>query len=81
MFGQAEVNDFKAEVVSGEGNDEFRLSVEFKRGSGAEVAEALAGRVKQTFELSPAVVVLETGTLGKEFEQNVKAPRFVDRRE
>ena len=81
MFGQAEVNDFKAEVVSGEGNDEFRLSVEFKRGSGAEVTQALAGRVKQTFELSLAVVVLETGTLGKEFEKNVKAPRFVDRRE
>ncbi len=81
MFGQEEVSDFKAEAVSGEGNDALRLSVEFRRGSGAAAAAVLGGRVKQTFELSPEVVVLETGTLGKEFEQNVKAPRFVDRRQ
>jgi hypothetical protein len=28
----------------------------------------------------PQVVVLEAGTLAKEFEANVKAARFVDRR-
>ena len=33
-----------------------------------------------TFELKPQVAVLETGTLAKEFEANVKAARFVDRR-
>ena len=36
--------------------------------------------MKEKFELTPTVVVLETGTLAKEFEANVKAARFVDRR-
>jgi hypothetical protein len=30
--------------------------------------------------LLPQVVLLETGTLAKEFEANVKAARFIDRR-
>jgi len=37
-------------------------------------------QVKQKFELTPQVTVLETGTLAREFEANVKAARFVDRR-
>ena len=37
-------------------------------------------QVRETFELSPQVVVLEGGTLAREFEANVKAARFVDRR-
>jgi hypothetical protein len=32
------------------------------------------------FEHSPAGVVLATGTLAREFESSVKAPRFADRR-
>jgi hypothetical protein len=36
--------------------------------------------MKDKFELGPQVVVLETGTLAREFEANVKAARFVDRR-
>jgi hypothetical protein len=44
------------------------------------VSRALAAEIRQTFELAPQVVVLETGTLAREFEANVKAARFVDRR-
>ena len=40
----------------------------------------LIAEIKEKFELMPQVVVLETGTLAKEFEANVKAARFVDRR-
>jgi phenylacetate-CoA ligase len=40
----------------------------------------LAGEVKEKFELQPEVVVLEAGTLAREFEANIKAARFVDRR-
>ena len=36
--------------------------------------------MKEKFELVPQVVALETGTLAKEFEANIKASRFVDRR-
>jgi hypothetical protein len=31
--------------------------------------------------VTPTVVVLETGTLAREFESSVKAPRFVDARQ
>ena len=37
--------------------------------------------VKATFEVTPQVDVLETGTLAKAFESSIKAPRFVDERE
>ena len=82
MFANVAVNDFKLEAVFEGDNDVLRLSVEFKRGADAgAVAGDLSQATKQTFEVTPEVVVLESGTLGKEFEANVKAPRFVDRRD
>ncbi|HJY78883.1 MAG TPA: AMP-binding protein [Burkholderiales bacterium] len=81
MFRQAEIGDFRAEVLNEGGNDLLRLSIEIRRGADREAfAKALTGRVKETFELAPQVVVLETGTLARDFEANVKAARFVDRR-
>ena len=51
----------------------------------AEITEKLrkqvAGEVKAKFDVTPEVTLLEIGTLAKEFETSVKAPRFVDRRE
>ncbi len=44
------------------------------------IAERLARQFKEKFEIAAAIVVLETGTLAKEFEANIKAARFVDRR-
>ena len=35
---------------------------------------------KARFELTPEVEFLAVGTLAKEFETSVKAPRFTDRR-
>lgn len=83
MFEYGTVNDFKAELVSDtNGLDVFRLSVELKRDADAEeAANEVTERTKKTFEVTPDVVVLETGTLAKEFESSVKAPRFVDRRD
>ena len=52
-----------------------------RKADGAEVAKQVAGEVKGKFEVTPDVRVLEIGTLAKEFETSVKAPRFVDRRE
>ncbi len=81
MFADRGVNDFKAELVAVSGVDRMRLSVEFKRGVNAEPAESdLARRVKAVFEVTPEIVVLEPGTLAREFESAVKAPRFVDAR-
>jgi len=81
MFRRLEIGDFRAEALNEGGNDILRVSIETKRGvdTGA-MSRALAEEIKQTFELVPQIVVLETGTLAREFEANVKAARFVDRR-
>jgi phenylacetate-CoA ligase len=81
MFRHLEIGDFRAEAVNEGGNDILKLSIEIRRGANPEVLlKTLAAQVKQTFELVPQIVVLELGTLAKEFEASVKAARFVDRR-
>ena len=81
LFRYPEIGDFRAEAVNDGGNDGLRLSIEVRRGSDAgEVSRRIEVQVKEKFELTPKVVVLETGTLAREFEANVKAARFVDRR-
>jgi hypothetical protein len=57
------------------------VTVEFVAGADADTAAAaLADKTRATFELTPEVVVVERGTLGREFEKSVKAPRFADLR-
>jgi phenylacetate-CoA ligase len=81
MFRDAVINDFKCELIASGGNDVLRVSIEVKRGvTPGEVVAALAKRVKLAFEVTPEIVVLDAGTLAREFESSVKAPRFVDRR-
>jgi ABC-type sugar transport system ATPase subunit len=59
----------------------LRLSVELRRGADSGRAiTTISQRTKSVFEVTPEIVVLETGFLAKEFESNVKAPRFVDAR-
>ncbi len=83
MFENMAVNDFKAELLTdGSGRDVFRVSIELRRDADAAVqAGEIAERTRQVFELRPEIEVLETGSLAREFEGSVKAPRFVDRRE
>jgi phenylacetate-CoA ligase len=82
LFAQPAISDFRGEVVSSAaGLDVLRLCVEIRRGGdAAAVTRTLSEAVKARFELTPEVEVLETGTLAREFEKSVKAPRFVDRR-
>jgi phenylacetate-CoA ligase len=81
MFRDAAVNDFKCELLAAAGNDVLRVSIEVKRGAdAAAVSAAMVQGIKRTFEVTPEIVVLETGTLAREFEASVKAPRFADRR-
>jgi phenylacetate-CoA ligase len=80
VFADARINDFKLELASSaSGLEVLILSVELRRGADAAAGE-IAARTKATFEVAPEVRVLEPGTLAKEFESSVKAPRFVDRR-
>jgi phenylacetate-CoA ligase len=81
MFRHLEIGDFRAEAVNEGGNDILRLCIEIRKGTdSAGMTRALAAEVREKFELLPQIVVLEPGTLAKEFEANVKAARFVDRR-
>src|SRR3989441_4697792 len=81
MFRHLEVGDFRAEALNEGGNDFLRLSIEVRLGAdAAAVCSAVAAAMKEKFELAPQVVALEAGTLAKEFEANIKASRFVDRR-
>ncbi len=52
------------------------LMVGVRRGLVAAVMDG----TKVRFELTPEVEFLAVGTLAKEFETSVKAPRFTDRR-
>lgn len=80
LFRYAEVGDFRAEAVNEGDNDLLRLCMELRRGVDAAFIARLEKEFRNRFELVPQVVLLETGTLAKEFEANIKASRFVDRR-
>ena len=77
MFRIPEVVDFRAEVYNAAtGNDVLHLHVETRTLKGEGVIEA----VRRTFQVTPEVSLLPRGTIAKEFEANIKAPRFIDKR-
>lgn len=81
MFSLPAINDFKCELVSVDEIDAMRVSVELARGAGHNSAvDLLVVSIKRQFEVTAEVVLLEAGTLAREFEASVKAPRFSDRR-
>src|SRR5256885_673740 len=81
MFRYHEIGDFRAEALNEGGNDVLRLAIECRRDAdGAALCRLIAEEVRARVELAPQMVLLETGTLAREFEANVKAARFVDRR-
>jgi phenylacetate-CoA ligase len=77
LFRDPDVVDFRAEVHSSDsGNDVLRLFVEARRAETQRIVE----NIRRTFQVTPEVTLLPRGTVAKEFEANVKAPRFVDKR-
>jgi phenylacetate-CoA ligase len=81
IFRHAEIGDFRAEAINEGDLDVLRLCIECRKGVDQNALIArLVTEVKEKFELQPEIVVLETGTLAREFEANIKAARFVDRR-
>ena len=82
LFAFAAVNDFQAKAIETDGLDQLRLSLELARGADpARTAETVGMAIKATFELTAEIEVLASGTLAKQFESSVKAPRFVDERQ
>jgi len=76
LFRDPEVVDFRAELLNEGSNDVLHLHVEMRSQAKERVIEV----VKRTFQVTPRVTLLERGTIAREFEANIKAPRFVDRR-
>jgi phenylacetate-CoA ligase len=70
------VVDFRAEVYESSGNDVLHLHVESRSGQKQTIVEA----TRKTFQVTPEVTLLARGSIAKDFEESVKAPRFVDRR-
>ena len=82
IFRNVDISDFKAELVTERDLDAMVLSVEVRRGVDATaMVEALTSAVRNQFEVTPRIAVVETGSLAKEFEASVKMPRFSDRRQ
>jgi phenylacetate-CoA ligase len=76
LFREPDVVDFRAEVYESSGNDVLHLHVESRSGSKEKTVAAL----KMTFQVTPEVTLLPRGSIAKDFEAAVKAPRFIDRR-
>jgi phenylacetate-CoA ligase len=76
LFRDPDVVDFRAEVLHEGGNDVLHLFVEKRGGTQEGTVEA----VRSAFQITPKVTLLPRGTIAKDFEAAVKAPRFVDKR-
>jgi phenylacetate-CoA ligase len=76
MFRDPAVVDFRAEVYNSGGNDVLHLHVETRTGGTAPIVDMM----RRTFQITPEITLLARGTIAKDFEANVKAPRFVDKR-
>src|SRR5205814_4379402 len=77
MFGDPDIVDFRAEVYNSDaGNDVLHLLVEKRQGT----REGTVDIIRKTFQVTPHVTLLERGSIAREFEAAVKAPRFVDKR-
>jgi phenylacetate-CoA ligase len=81
LFRYQAIGDFRAEVLNEGDNDILRLSVEVRKGADRDaLLKSVEEKFRNGFEFAPELVVLESGTLAREFEANIKAARFIDRR-
>jgi phenylacetate-CoA ligase len=76
MFANPEVADFRCELINDGGLDQFVVIVE---ACGAAL-ERLEKSIKHKFEITPSLRAVAAGTIAREFESSVKAPRFLDKR-
>ena len=81
MHRQLKIGDFKVEVVETETLDQLRIFIEVRAENHPEMVQnELQLKVRETFELTPEVHLLQLGSLEKEFQSQVKQQRFVDKR-
>ncbi len=82
VFAIPPVNDFQALLVTDDNDLEtLVVRIEIRRGEDEDAIAADMGmRIKNIFEVSARIEVLEIGSLARLFESSIKAPRFVDER-
>jgi phenylacetate-CoA ligase len=76
LFRDPDVVDFRAEVYNDNDNDVLHLHIEKRAGAADQTMES----IRRAFQVTPKVTLLPRGTIAKEFEAAIKAPRFVDKR-
>jgi phenylacetate-CoA ligase len=74
MFSSREVADFRCEVTNEGGLDQLVVYVELRGEADLERS------IKARFEVTPLIREVAPGTIAREFESSVKAPRFMDKR-
>ena len=77
LFRDPDVVDFRAEVVE---RWRQRRAASFRRDAAPGRSRAWSKSVRKTLQVTPQVSLLPRGTIAKDFEAAVKAPRFVDKR-
>jgi phenylacetate-CoA ligase len=81
MHRRAAVLDFRVAAAARETSDELRVEVELRRDCDREAElRALAAAIRATFEVTPAITLVEDGALARVFAEDLKAKRFVDTR-
>ncbi|MDE2285876.1 MAG: AMP-binding protein [Hyphomicrobiales bacterium] len=82
VFRNVDIGDFKAELATERDLDIMVVSIEVRRGvDPAAAVDRLKTAIRDKFGLTPNVVLMQNGSLAKEFEASVKMPRFTDRRQ
>jgi phenylacetate-CoA ligase len=74
MFACRELADFRCEVTNDGGLDQLVVYVELREEADLERS------IKARFEVTPVIRRVAPGTIAREFESSVKAPRFLDKR-
>ena len=82
LFDYHEIVDFKAELISVKSLDKLVISIEvFDYVDTTLICNSISQNIKNTFQVSSEIQILERGTVARDFESSLKAPRFVDKRE
>ncbi|MEE2661992.1 MAG: AMP-binding protein [Pseudomonadota bacterium] len=81
MNRRLEISDFKVEVEETDTLDTMVISVELARNADADkTIRSLNIDLRRIFEVTPEITTLQPGTLEKEFKDQLKQQRFIDKR-
>jgi phenylacetate-CoA ligase len=81
IFGDDNIADFKVELSTQDDLENIDVFIEIRGDIPADqISDQLQTNIRNTFEVTAGVNILERGSLASEFEQSIKAQRFLDKR-